>query len=97
MMEPKKCPATGMGCTEHCPDPHFCVGQQARRINVDPWAVKREGEYVYSILWYYSDRSDFGVLDIAFRNEEAAQRIRQLLEEHSGTKQFVICKSEIQR
>lgn len=100
MMEPRKCPATCMGCTKQCGDYAMCMeltGTQERRVNIDPWYKPPAKEYIYTILWYYSDKSDFGVLDIAFRSEEAAQRIRLLLEEHSGTKQFVICQSEFQR
>jgi len=98
-----KCPATGMGCTNHCPDPHFCTNQlntvqglmpEQRRIQVpDPWAIKQDKQMVYTILWYYSDKSDFGLLDVAFRRYSDAEDLQRLLEEHSGTKQFLICQS----
>ena len=106
MMEPRKCPATGMACTRQCGEYQPCANHQnekdrvvekERRVTLDPWYKPAPKECIYTIMWYYSDKSDFGVLDIAFFNEAAAMRILQLLEEHSGTKQFVLCVSEIQR
>ena len=97
-----KCPTTGMGCTSHCPDPYFCENQrntvqeprpEQRRIQVpDPWAVKREASMVYTIVWSYSDKSDFGVLDVAFRRREDAEDLLRILNEH-GAKTFGICQS----
>jgi hypothetical protein len=82
-----------MGCTEHCPDAHFCANQQSRRIQVpDPWAIKQDKQLVYTIMWNYSDNSGFGLLDVAFRRREDAEDLLRILNEH-GDKNFAICQS----
>jgi hypothetical protein len=99
MMEPLdiKCPASGRRCTQQCWDGQcksILSPESARRIEVpDPWAIKPEKQMVYTILWYYSDKSDFGLLEVAFRKYSDAEDLQKILEEHSGTKQFLICQS----
>lgn len=94
MMEPRKCPATGMGCTNQCGDYSVCSGMQDRRIQVtDPWAAVPRKDYVWTIMWYYSDNSAAGVLNVAFRKEEDAQDMLKLLDEHSDSKHFKLCQS----
>lgn len=95
-MSIKKCPANGMSCTEQCRDWDSCkhLSSAERRVQVpDPWAVKREPQMVYTIMWYYSDKSDSGVVEVAFRRREDAEELRQLLIDHGGTKEFMICQS----
>jgi len=98
-----KCPTTGMGCTSHCPDSYFCENQrntvqeprpEQRRIQVpDPWGVTPRKDYVYTILWSYTDNSDYGVVDVAFRKKEDAEDMLKLLDEHSESRRFVLCQS----
>ena len=106
MMEPRKCPATGMACTRQCGEYQPCANHQnekdrvvekERRINVDPWYKPPVSDPLFVIMWWYSDKSDFGLIDIAFRTREQAVKICELLQEHSGTKQFLVNQLEIQR
>jgi len=98
-MSIKKCPSTGMACTQQCSewDPCRAIPLSAtaeRRVQIpDPWAIKPEKQMVYTILWYYADKSEFGLLEVAFRKYSDAVDLQKILEEHSGTKQFLICQS----
>ena len=92
-----------MGCTGNCPDALRGVcgtplpNPEQRRINVDPWYKPPVSDPLFVIMWWYSDKSDFGLIDIAFRTREQAVKICELLQEHSGTKQFLVNQLEIQR
>ena len=98
MMEPRKCPATGMGCTNQCGDYAMCMNLdkgvvQERRINVDTWPTTTRKEFVWTIMWRYSDNSASGVLNVAFRKKEDAEDMWALLDEHSDSKHFTLCQS----
>jgi len=97
-MSIKKCPATGMACTEQCNEWDSCRAlregsPQDRRITVDPWASAPRKDYVYTIMWRYSDNSASGVLNVAFRKKEDAEDMLNLLDEHSDSKHFTLCQS----
>jgi hypothetical protein len=86
-----------MACTKQCwagecKNIHSPV--EARRIPVpDPWAIKPDRQMVYTIMWSYTDNSDYGVVDVAFRRKEDAEELIKLLDEHSQSKRFVLCQS----
>lgn len=99
-MKGDKCPSSGMGCTSDCPDALRGVcgiytppNPEQRRINVDPWAAVPRKDYVWTIMWRYSDNSAAGVLNVAFRKEEDAQDMLKLLDEHSDSKHFSLHQS----
>ena len=101
-MSIKKCPASPLGswCKHDCNewDPCKMLPNQEvpaeRRVQIpDPWAMKPDRQMVYTILWSYTDNSDYGVVDVAFRRKEDAEELLKLLDEHSQSKRFVLCQS----
>lgn len=85
-----------MACTNQCGDYAVCreiSGTQERRINVDPWPTTTRKDYVWTIMWYYGDKSASGVLNVAFRKKEDAEDMLALLDEHSDSKHFTLCQS----
>jgi hypothetical protein len=60
---------------------------------MDPWASAPRKDYVYTIMWRYSDNSASGVLNVAFRKKEDAEDMLNLLDEHSDSKHFTLCQS----
>lgn len=98
-MSIKKCPSTGMACTQQCSewDPCRAIPLSAtaeRRVQIpDPWAIRPEKQFVYTILWSYTDNSDYGVVDVAFRKKEDAEDMLKLLDEHSESRRFALCQS----
>jgi hypothetical protein len=92
-----KCPSTGRQCTKQCwggQCKNIHSPEEARRIQVpDPWAIKPEKQFVYTIMWFYGDKSDVGLLEVAYRKREDAEELIQLLREHGGTKQFTLYQS----